>query len=1000
MTGLNKQLVPLNLGQGIDTKTDSKLVIPGKLIRLQNGVFKKKGRIDKRFGYQLISGQTIAGSVLEDGTALQTFNDELLQYNKQKLYSFSQGADKWIDKGSVVSASVQSKQVVKNTASQTQADFATNAGVSVYAYEDSRGGIRASIYDEATGTPLVADTQIAASGERAKCLAFSFYLYVFYYNAGSLFVRRINPLTPTTIDAPVTVSTTVNTTSKLYDVVALAGVRMCFVHAVQGANEIDIGFLNEDPAVLTGILGVKTETELAENCLTAFLGPNKTFVVAYHNNTDGVKAFITNVGGNTIVAPVVVDSYIATVIRNITGFPARDLSGSILFYEVSQTDSYNHFVKKNTISTSGTVGTAAVFLRSVGLWSKAFSYYFASESVDHAYVCLVHASVLQSTLFIARDDGLIVAKLQYSLSSGLTNNTGLAAISNLNSNTFAFAILNKFKLVSENDDVFSLQGVSQARIDFDAAEQFNALQLGDNLHIVGGVLQMYDGQSVVEHGFHLYPENLDYALSVGAGAIPDGNYNYVAVYEWTDNFGLIHRSAPSIPLEVTVTGGPKDVDVTVPTLRLTQKMGARTNVSIVLYRTEAGPGAVYYRTTSVTAPTYNNTAVDTVTITDDTTDADLISQEILYTTGGVLENISPPSCKYIEQFKDRIILAGLENPNEIWTSKINGAGEPVEFNNLLTLYTASQGGGVSALSVIDDKMIFFKRDRFFISFGDGPNNTGQGGEFAKPQFVSSDVGCDNNNSIVRYPDGIMFGSEKGIYLCNASLNTSYIGAEVEDFNNKMITSATLEAESNQVRFTTSEGPTLIYDYFFQQWSTATYAAKDSVIWNKKFVFIDKNGTCFIETDAFRDNGKGISLSMLTGWIAMDSVAGFQRVYKLLIVGQYKSYHKLKISVGYDFSETFQSHYIMDTQDALGITTFGEVSPFGEEEVFGGESNAYRFSVGMDIQKCQAIRFKIEDLTVSSTPGTGEAFNITSLALLIGIKGTPGKFKKELKVASV
>jgi len=998
MTGLNKQLMPLNLGQGIDTKTDSKLVIPGKMVRLENGVFKKKGRIDKRYGYELISGLTINGSVLEDGTALQTFNDELLQYNKQKLYSFSQGAEKWIDKGSVVSASVQSKQVVKNTASQNQADFATNAGVSVYAYEDSRGGIRASVYDEATGTPLVADMQIAASGERVKCLSFSFYLYVFYYNAGSLFVRRINPLTPTTIDAPVTVSSTVNTTTKLYDVVSLDGVRMCFVHAVQGANEIDIGFLNEEPMVLVGTLGVKTYTELAENCLTVFVGPNKTFFVGYQNNTDGVKAFIANNGGNQILAPAVLDSYIATPVRNITGFGERDLSGSTFFYEVSQTDTYNHFVKKNTLDFDGTVGTPTVWLRSVGLWSKAFSYYFASESVDHAYVCIVHASILQSTLFVARDDGLIVGKFQYSLASGLTNNTGLCGVSGLDSNTFAFAILNKTQLVSENDDVFSLQGVSQARIDFDAAEQFNALQLGDNLHITGGVLQMYDGQSVVEHGFHLYPENLSTA-SAGAGSINNGDYNYVAVYEWTDNFGLIHRSAPSIPILHTVSGGPDSVDVTIPTLRLTQKMGTRTNVSVVLYRTEAGPGAIYYRVSSVTAPTYNDTTVDTITITDDTTDADLISQEILYTTGGVLENIPPPSCKYIEQFKDRIILAGLENPNEIWTSKINFAGSPVEFNNLLTLYVPSQGGGVSALSVIDDKMLFFKRDRFFISFGDGPNNTGQGGEFAKPQFVSSDVGCDNNNSIVRFPGGIMFGSEKGIYVCDASLNTSYIGAEVEDYNNKTITSATLEAESNQVRFTTSEGPTLVYDYFFQQWSTASYAGKDSVIWNKKFVFIDKNGTCFIENNTFRDNGKGISLSMLTGWIAMDSIIGFQRVYKLLLVGQYKSYHKLRISVGYDFSETFESYYIMDTQDSLDIQTFGEKSPFGSDSPFGGESNAYRFAIGLDVQKCQAIRFKIEDLTVSSTPGSGEAFNITNIGLLVGIKGTPGKFKKELKVAS-
>lgn len=998
MTGLAKQTVLIALGQGVDTKSDSKVVPAGKLLKLLNGVFKKKNRIDKRNGYSLISGETISGESLADGAALQTFNDELLQYNKQKLYSFSSGSMKWIDKGDVVSATVESKQIVKNTAIQTQADFATNNGISVYAYEDSRGGIRATVYDESTGTPLVADTLISATGSRARCVAFGFYLFIFYYDSGSLYVRRINPLFPTSVDAPVTVSSTVNTADPNYDVVALGNIRMFFAHNVQGANEILIGFLDQTPAVLTGILGTQTITEAATDCLGIVLGPNRTFYVFYANATNGLQCTIRNSGGNEIVAPFNVDPYTSTAIRNVTGFSARNLSGVTVFYEISDADTFNHYVKKTTVSTAGSVGSLTVLLRSVGLWSKAFSYYFETESIDHGYVCVVHDSTLQKTLFITRDDGLIVAKLQYSLASGLTNTPHLGAITALDDNTFAFAILNAFKLVSEGGDVFSVTGVSQARIDFDATEQFNALQMGDNLHITGGVFQMYDGQSVVEHGFHLYPENL--SSTDAAGSIPAGIYNYVAVYEWTDNYGLIHRSAPSVPHTHTIVGPNHDVTVTIPTLRLTRKVDPRTDVSIVLYRTEEGPGSVYYRVSPVGTPIYNDTSVDSVTIVDTLLDSAIISQEILYTTGGVLENIAPPSCKYIEQFKDRIFLGGLENPNEIWFSKMRFAGQAVEFNADLKLDVASEGGGVTGLATLDDKEVIFKRDRFFITFGDGPNNTGTLGEFAKPQFVSADVGCNNNNSIVRMPNGIMFGTEKGIYALNGSLNVSYVGAEVEEFNDQLITSATLTSETNQVRFTTQSGPALVYDYFFQQWSTFDpYSAKDSLIWDKSFVFMDANGTVFEEDDSFRDNGKGISMSFTTGWIAMDSIVGFQRVYKLLLIGQYKSRHKLKVSVGYDFSESFEGYYVMDTQDSLDISTFGEESPFGNETPFGGDYNTYRFSIRLDRQKCQAVRFKIEDLTASSTTGSGEAYNITGLGLLVGVKGTPGKFKDALKIAS-
>lgn len=999
MTGLQKQHILIALGQGVDTKTDPKIVAPGKLAELKNGVFKKRGRIDKRPGYEVVTSQTVTSASLVGGSALQTFNDELLQYNKQRLYSFSEGAGKWIDKGVAVSASVESQQVVKNTASQTQADFAYTGGISVYAYEDSRGGVRASVYDEVTGTTLIADTEVASSGTRVRCCAFNGYLFVFYYNSGNLLVRRINPLLPTSFDSPVTAASDVNTTNPHYDVLPFQDLRIAFVYNVQGATEIKFGWLSVTPAVLTGTLGVQTISEAATNSLAVILGPSNLFYVAWHN-ASGLRCSIRNNGGNQLVAATTVDSYTATTICNITGFPARDGSGLTFFYEVTAASAYNQFIKKNTLTTSGSAGTASVFLRSVGLYSKAFSYYFASETTDHAYVCITHASTLQNTYFIARDDGIIVGKMQYTTGTGLTTRTILANVAHPDSNTFLFAITNKLQLISENDNVFSLQGVSRAKIDFNAAEQFNALQLGDNLHIVGGVLSMYDGQSVVEHGFHLYPEDLSYALSGGAGSIVDGNYSYVAMYEWTDNFGQIHRSAPSVELLVTVSGGPKNVLVTIPTLRLTQKTSPRSEISIVLYRSEVGPGSIYYRVSSVTSPTYNSLSADTVTITDSLTDAQIVSRELLYSTGGVVENFPPPSCKYIEQFKDRIFLAGLENPSEIWYSKIRNSGEPVEFSPFLTLDASSEGGGIEGAAVLDDKFVLFKRDRLFMTYGDGPNNAGTGGEFAKPQFITADVGCDNANSIVRTPDGLMFKSSKGIYSLDRALNVAYIGADVETYNSETITSATLMADVNQVRFTTRSGPLIVYDYYMRQWGTFTpYSAADSLIWNKQFVFLSSAGAVYKENTSFRDNGAGISLSLTTGWIALDSIIGLQRVYKLLIIGQYKSYHKLRVSVGYDFSESFEHTYVMDTDSAFAVTTFGSQSPFGSESPMGGDSNVYRFVVNLTRQKCQAIKFKIEDLTVASTPGTGEGYNITGIGLLAGIKGQAGKFKASQKIAS-
>ncbi len=996
----NKMLVVF--GRGLDTKTDPKLVIPGKMTSLSNAVFRKIGRLDKRYGYEALSNDAVSGDSLEGATGLTTFNSELLQYNKHRLYSYATGPRKWADKGPCVSALATTKQIIKNTASQTQADYASNQGIGLYAWQDTRNGVRVSVIDESTGNPIVSDRSIDAAASRVRCISFSNYLYLFYYKTGSLFVQRLNPLQPDTFESAVLVSNTVNLTDPTYDVLPYLNIRIAVAHNVEGASEIKFLWLNDVPEVLAGSFAPTTIAEEATNCLGIVQGPGSRFFVVYHNSTDGLRCVVLNVGGAVLVSPTTVDSYIATNVVNVTGFRNRDGTGVTFFYQAEAVSVSNHFVRTNTFTNTGTAGTAAVFKRSVGLWSKAWSYYFDGDDADHAYMCLVHTSTLQSTYFVVRNDGLIVAKMQYATATGRTIRPILANVVQTG-NQFGFAILNKTRLVSQNGDVFSLQGVCNTTLDFTDNDQFITAQLGNNLHIGGGVLSMYDGQSVVEQGFHLYPEDLSSALS-GSSGLADGDYNFIALYEWTDAYGQIHRSAPSVPLTVTVSSGPKAVEVTVPTLRLTEKTApTRSEVSIVLYRTEVGPGAIYYRSSPVTAPTYNDPSVDTVTITDTLPDADLINQEILYTTGDVLDNFAAPSCRFLTVYKDRLFLGGLEDPSQIWYSKIHTSGGPVEFSSELTIDASGNDAlGVTSFAVLDDNLIVFKYDRFFITFGEGPNNTGQGGVFAPLQLVTTDVGCSSPKSIVRSNNGIMFKSSKGIYALGSDLSATYIGAAVEEFNSQTITSAVLKADDNQVRFTTSSGPVLVYDYYFGEWSTfQPLQALDSVIWEGQYALLTNAGRIFIETPGmFRDNGSGIQMSFITGWMALDSITGLQRVYKLSVVADYKSPHKLRISVGYDFSTAWSQFYTFDTASNLpAVTSYGEDSPYGDQEVYGGENGSYRFVIRLDQQKCQALRIMVEDLTTSGAEGSGEALTITAIGLEVGIKGQTGKFRQQQQIGS-
>lgn len=997
---LQQQPISIDLGLGLDTKSDPKQVVPGKLLTLENAVFRKNKQLRKRDGDKKFPNTAIDGAVLDNGDSLSTFNDELLLYQNQTLYSYSPGSLAWINKGAAVSAIVGTKQIIKNTAQQTQCDSAGNDGLSVYAWEDSRGGVRCSVFDETSGTPILVDTVVDAAGSRARCLSFNRYLYVFYYKSGSLYARRVNPLSATLLETAIVISSTVNTTNPTYDIYGYNDQRILIVSNDQGAAQTKIQWVDTDLAVFSGSLASQLIAEASTNCLGIVPGPSNTFYICYQNGTDGVRCTIRNNGGGQIVAPFDIENITADDVVNITGHVLTPTSVRI-YYEIEAAEPYNQLVRYADVSSSGTVGTPADFLRSVGLSSKAFKF---TDDVGNAYyyVGLTHESNLQCTYFVARSDGLIVAKQQPTVGGGLTTRPILANVwASQASGAYTWAILNKTQLVSENAVIFTPTGVSSTTLDFSASDVFTAAQLGSNLLIVGGILSMYDGQSIVEHGFHLYPENVVVAGQTTGGDLADGSYQIAFVYEWTDNQGQLHRSAPSVPETVVISGGSGNgaIEAEVPTLRLTAKKSPRSPVSIVGYITESN-GTIFYRYTSVQSPILNDTTVDTIVMPDATEVT--ISNEILYTTGGVLENIAAPACSVIEVFKNRIFLGGLEDQTSYWFSKETQIGETVEFSDQLVRKLEPAGGPIKSFGVLDDKLLMLKRDRYYFIFGDGPNDTGQGGDFSEPQFVTADAGCTSASSMVRTPQGLMFKSAKGIYLIDSTLNPSYVGADVEEFNGNTVTSGVLVPDVNQIRFTTLEGPTLIYDYYQKQWGTFSgVKSHDAVVWQNTYVFLRTSGIVYYDIpNYYKDDESAIRMRIGTGWLSFAGLSGFQRVYKLMVLGEYKSPHRLKVSIAYDFSDAYNQIAYIDPDDLLPITRYGEESPYGKAGTkFGGPNAAYRFVVNLKQQKCQSIKFLIEEEVVSATTGSQESLTITSLGLLVGLKKGMAKFKSSQSVST-
>lgn len=405
------------------------------------------------------------------------------------------------------------------------------------------------------------------------------------------------------------------------------------------------------------------------------------------------------------------------------------------------------------------------------------------------------------------------------------------------------------------------------------------------------------------------------------------------------------------------------ITLSLQTLRLTAKI--TTPVSLVLYRTVAN-GTVFYRVTSPMALIINSTSVDQISYIDTLSDFDLVGNAQLYTTGGEVQNSAPPATSILVSFKNRLIAIPDENRQQWWYSKQDVPGTPIEFSTAFVNNIDQKDGDIEALGVMDDKLVFFKTNTIDFIVGDGPTPAGTLNDFSPASLITTDCGSINKKSIIAMPLGLMFQSAKGIYLLNRALEVDYIGQEVEAYNAQLITSATLMATVNQVRFTLSGGIVLMYDYYAKQWSVFTnIAAVDAVNFEAKYTYLKSNGLVAQETPGtYTDFGAFIKLKMVTAWFSLANLQGFERIRKFLLLGEYKSPHTLSVQVGYNFLSTYEQ--------VVSIPVLSAISP-------------YQFRIPTLKQKIQTLRISIED---SQSSSFGEGFNISALNFEVAFKTGP------------
>jgi hypothetical protein len=247
-----------------------------------------------------------------------------------------------------------------------------------------------------------------------------------------------------------------------------------------------------------------------------------------------------------------------------------------------------------------------------------------------------------------------------------------------------------------------------------------------------------------------------------------------------------------------------------------------------------------------------------------------------------------------------------------------------------------------------------------VRMGNGFDDLGSGQGFIEPQFVSKNIGIDTD--VIGYiPDGFIFKSHKGFYLASRSLQLSYIGAQVEDFNSLTTQNAITLKGNHQIRFPHSDGATLVYDYFFKQWSTFTgLNAVDAHVREGIYELLRSNGLSWTETTAYQDpSATQIVFKFETGWIQMNQIQGFQRLWQLAVLGEFKADYRYVVETKYDHVDTLVDTY--------------EYEP---------AANDKQFEIHMKKQKCEAIKFSFEDFALSSAFSDVQ---VDALTATVGLK---------------
>lgn len=540
------------------------------------------------------------------------------------------------------------------------------------------------------------------------------------------------------------------------------------------------------------------------------------------------------------------------------------------------------------------------------------------------------------------------------------------------------------------DAIVKYRAVDRVDLDFayNQAQLWRTAQASRLLALSGGGTHLFDGQCIVEAGFLQAPAITGVSWNAGGNigdpaSVATQRWQWVAVYEWRDARGNIHRSEPSLPYEASRSAGSSGnaASVGVKSCTMTRREHVADGlvnwqVRLVLYRSTSNASSpiTYYRTVSSEA---NSGTACSVIVGDTTGDSDLVSlgYGTLYTSGGVLENNPAPPSRHICSHKGRLWAVSADDDRAVWFTKSIVAETAPEWSAALQVRLDDSPDGITAVVPLDDKLVILTPTRVYYVVGEGPADTGiPASGFSAPYLVTASAGCVDVRSVVSFDGGVVFQSKQGLVLLSRSLELVDIGSRVRDTvaayteirgaahdarRRRLLWLGKLPPAGGEVSSPLSE--VLIYDYRHDAWMTWTTPSLYDEYYSLAMHDDEPHlAWLYVQPYASDDTNPGLDRQIndglvqapariVTPWFRVGAISGYQRVWRV-------KFRLRKLEVCTLTVEVYINHdegTVVQTSD-FNLTTSG--SPIIEGQPYVD----VEMHLKPEVQKCSTIRFVLTE----------------------------------------